>query len=86
MSTNVVEFISIPALKTALGVKTLHVVRNPKTNKLFVTTETGSMVLRCEQTLDVTKPMSYIKDSTAALHEGCLINVVPTTDNFVATL
>lgn len=67
--------------KKALDCESFQVIKNPKTDKLFVATSNGKR-LRCQQSIDITKPLSWlIPDGN--LDEACLINA--SEANVVAT-
>ena len=69
MATTLLHW-DISQVKQQLGIDTIQVVRNPHTDKLFVSTAKGSF--RCQGDLDITKPMHFIGES---LNEACLVNI-----------
>jgi hypothetical protein len=65
--------IGIPFFKEQNGIRTIEVLVSPTTSKLFCSTDTG-MTFKCEQALDVTKPMVILVDTTNTEPEYTLIN------------
>lgn len=67
--------------KQTIGCESFQVVKNPKNDKLFVSTSNGK-TFRAQQSLDVTKPISWlIPDGN--IEDACLINA--SEQNVVAT-
>ena len=65
-------FMTVSSFKENTGIKSMQVLRSPKSNKLFVAADNGSNY-NCQQDLDVTKPMSIlVPDNDIA--KACLIN------------
>ena len=76
------KFYTIAEVKAHFGVTEIKVLRNPKTNKTFVAVDSDTN-LKCQQDLDVTKPMAFIlggddafdKKGKPNMEMCCLINV-----------
>jgi len=73
-----VKFYTVEEFKAALGVTTVKVVKNPKTEKLFCIAD--DLAIKCQQSIDLGKPLAFIcsefdKKGNAKLDEACLINV-----------
>jgi len=61
--------LTIAEFKEEFSVKELTIVRNPKTQKLFVSSSKGNF--KCQSNLDLGKPMCFIGEDKENL---CLIN------------
>jgi hypothetical protein len=76
-----VTFLSIQDMKALLKVPVIHVVRNPKTGKLFCSA--GNTILKCQQDIDQSAPMNFLIPSDGdeqVLAEACLINSANNTE------
>ena len=69
---DVLTNISVELFKPMIGCNTIKVIKNPKTNKLFASTDNGK-ILRVEQAIDVNKPMVMLIPN-GELENACLIN------------
>ena len=81
--TGNVKFITLDEFKTATNVSVMQVIRNPNTQKLFVSA--GGRNFKCQQDLDIDLPMKFIVNDDD-LDTACLANVKNSEDNLVATL
>lgn len=63
--------VSTDQFKAHFNCNTFSVISNPKTNKLFVATDTGK-TFRCQQDLDVESPINFIGEDMDNL---CLVNI-----------
>ena len=75
--------ISVGEFKTRFSCTTLQIVRNPNTSKLFVSTDNGKN-FRCQQNIDLTKVLTFLKEEDASEDDWCLAN--GSGDNIVGTL
>ena len=64
--------IGITEFKRQIGAEKLDIVKNPKTDKLFVSASNGS-VYRCQQDLDIKADMEWLVED-GNLSGACLIN------------
>ncbi len=69
--TTKVEFASVEEFKSHIGTTILDVVRNPKTNKLFMST--GSKSYKVQQNIDLALPLRILIPETG-IDDACLIN------------
>lgn len=72
-TNNNVEFISVAEFKSQTNTPKFEVLRNKKTDKLFVALPNGA-TMRCQQDFDPKKPVQFIVDKGASITEACLIN------------
>lgn len=68
-----VKFITVSDFKKQTGVLEFQVLKNKKTDKLFVALPDGG-TMRCQQDFDPKKPIQFIVDEGADIREACLIN------------
>jgi hypothetical protein len=76
--TEVVEgvtFLSVDQFKNEIGVTKFEVLRNPNTNKLFMT-DGGSQNFKVQQSINGSLPMKMLIPNNN-LDEACLVNVKP---------
>lgn len=66
-----VSFTSVDDFKQQLGATVLDIVRNPKTNKLFMTT--GSQNFRVQADINLALPLRILIPE-AGIADACLIN------------
>ena len=66
---------TVPAFRAALGLTTLKVVKNPKTNKLFLSGD-GRTVGKVSKSIDLTGHLSVVEmiDEESAEMTHCLVN------------
>ena len=76
MNTTMI-FLTIDELKAQLGVKTLDVVKNPNTGKLFASGD-GRVNIKIEQAIDKTLPIRFMHEPDK-FNEGCIVNVTPSS-------
>ncbi len=76
-------FITIPELKTKLGVDKIEIVKSPKTDKLFAHCSAGNY--KVEQAIDLKQPLRFMYETEDAFNEGCIISV-PESANVLASL
>jgi hypothetical protein len=74
-----VKFFSVAQVKAHFGVTEIKVVKNPKTDKLFVIVDEDT-ALKCQQDIDVKGNLSFIcsefdKKGNPIMESACLINV-----------
>ncbi len=77
-----VKFYTIAEVKAHFGVTEIKILENPKTGKKFVSVDSDTN-LKCEQAIDITKPMGFIlggddafdKRGNANMENACLINI-----------
>lgn len=67
-----VKFMSVSEFKTAIGATSLQVLRNPKTDKLFMASDTGQNY-RVQGDLDPAERMTVLVEDND-LENACLIN------------
>lgn len=71
-------FLTVDEFKKIHGIACIKIKRNPQTDKLFCELNIGG-IMKCQQTLDMTKPMSIIcDDDPTVIDNCCLINVTST--------
>jgi len=75
--------LTIVEFKAQAKTAALQIVKNPKTDKLFVSTDNGTN-FKCQQKIDVTKPMEFLNTEGAAFNDYCLVN--KGDNNVLATL
>lgn len=68
-----VKFITVEEFKNQAGVASFEVLKNKKTEKLFVALPDGG-TMRCQGDFDAKKPVQFIIDEGADIREACLIN------------
>lgn len=68
-----VKFVTVAEFKTAINSSSLSVVKNPKTDKLFVADNTNGKSYKCQADLDKTKPVVFLIED-GDLDGACLIN------------
>ena len=61
------------------GFKSMSVVKNPNTGKLFVSATNGHSY-RCEQQIDLEKPLTWLLEGDD-LTDACLVNKRENKDN-----
>ena len=66
-----VSFMTIAEFKTAVGADTLQVLKNPKTDKLFLSS--GSQNWRVQGDLDPSEKMAILVEDND-LENACLVN------------
>lgn len=70
---NNVKFLTIEQFKSAVGATEMRVLKNKKTNKLFLSASNGE-TFKVEQAIDPTKEMKVlVEDNDIA--NACLVNV-----------
>ena len=74
---------SIRAFKAQLGCESIQILRNPKTNKLFASLDTGGNI-KVEQAIDTSKDMVVLVED-GNLTDACIINKRETAE-ILATL
>lgn len=68
-----IKFLTVKQFKAQIGVSSLKVLKNEKTGKLFLSTDTGDCY-KVEQAIDSSKEMKMlIKDDN--ISDACLVNV-----------
>lgn len=73
--------LGITEFKESIGATSLDVVKNPKTQKLFVSTSNGG-TYRCQAAIDLSKPVEMLIPD-GDLTNACLVN--KGTNNIMAT-
>ena len=78
---------TVAEFKAAVGVQTIQVVKNPNTQKLFVSA--GTERFKCQKDIDLKGLMSFIVpvsgDGEALIEQACLVNVTE-NNNVLATM
>lgn len=76
---------TVPFFKNHFNTGKIDIIKNPKTDKLFWTSEVG-MSGPVSSTIDLNAPLEFnlLPDSETASNVWCLVN--PKTDNLVVTL
>jgi hypothetical protein len=74
--------LGITEFKESIGATSLDVVKNPKTQKLFVSTSNGN-TYKCQAAIDLSKPVEMLIPD-GDLGSACLVN--KGTNNVLATL
>lgn len=69
-----VSFMTIAQFKDAIGAQKLEVLRNPQTNKLFMSADGGANY-KVEQEIDTTLEMRVLVPEDGGLEQACLVNV-----------
>lgn len=78
------QHLSIQQLKEQLSIDVLQIIRSPKTQKLFGAGSNG-VNLRCQQAIDVDKPISFFYDTeVGGVEDGCIVNSAE--DSVIKTL
>jgi hypothetical protein len=68
-----IKFMTVVQFKEQIGVSSLTVLKNPKTDKLFLSTESGDCY-KVQQDIDSSKEMKMlVKDGD--ISDACLVNV-----------
>lgn len=67
-----VTFMSVDQFKEQVGATSLQVLKNPKTDKLFLST--GNDSYRCQQNIDSSKEMRMLIPEEG-IADACLVNV-----------
>jgi hypothetical protein len=78
-----VSFLTISAFKKAIG-GTFRVVHSEKTDKISVLDEFDTFY-RCQQSLDVNKPMAFLLEEGLDIEDACLVNVSGTGESPLTT-
>lgn len=71
---NTVKFLTIEQFKTKIGASEVQVLKNKKTGKLFMATDTGES-FKVEQEIDPKKDMKVLVPEEGGIAEACLVNV-----------
>jgi len=71
-----VTFMSTADFKAAIEAKSIKIVRNPKTDKLFGVSDNG-IKLKCQQDIDMTQDISVLIEDNV-LADACIVNVSET--------
>lgn len=81
-----VKFYTVAEFKTRIGAsetEKAQVVKNPNTEKLFVSI--GSQNFKCQQDIDGSKELRMLVEADN-YEEACLVNVKASTENVLFTL
>ena len=68
------KFISVSDFAKAHGITSMEIVKNPNTDKIFVSTNKG--VFKCKQDIDTTKALVFgeFTDKTTGEISVCMLN------------
>lgn len=84
-NTTKMLFMSVSDFKLAIKASTINIVRSPKgEKKLFVDAGNGKYY-KCQQAIDITKPIKFMYESTELFNEGCITNVTE-SNNIIGSL
>lgn len=84
-TTTKMLFMSVPEFKAAIKADVINIVKNPKgEKKLFVDAGNGRY-FRCQQAIDLTKPIKFMYESNELFNDGCITNVTDSA-NILASL
>lgn len=77
-----VTFMSVEEFKKALGVSKIDIVKNPKTDKLFMSINNKPYRVKAE--IDLTKPLAILIPENGNLDDACLVN--GSSENVLASI
>ena len=69
-----VKFLSAESFKKIIGATALEVVFNAKSNKLSVLDKDSDKFYRCQQGIDLKKPMAFLIPD-GSIDDACLVNI-----------
>jgi hypothetical protein len=82
-----VSFMTVAEFKAIVGVQTIEIVRNPNSQKLFVSA--GTERFKCQNNIDLKGSMSFLvpvdNNGEQLIEQACLVNVTE-NNNVLATL
>ena len=69
-----VSFMTVAEFKSAIGAEKLEVLRNPQTDKLFMSADGGANY-KVQQDIDVNADIRVLVPEDGGLEQACLVNV-----------